>query len=456
MTRATDVGAILVMAAVLAAPGLAQAQTRPTAKAPTTEADAPVSYLVKPGDTLFALSSRYLVKLGDYRTLQRLNKVPNPRHLRPGSTLTIPFPLLKTEVIDARLGAFSGAVTVTRAGQPVAPSRDMVLAENDRIATGANAFATLELPDESRVSLPSNSTLRIVRLRQVLLTGGLRRAFDLDLGKSAASVSPLPTKDSQFLIRTPLSVAAVRGTEYRVAFDPGRGAAAAEVIKGVVGVGSTTPTASAAETPVPAGFGALASAAGVSPPQALLRAPALVRGGRTQEDPQVTFTAEPVPGAAAYHLQLANDAGFVDVFTETVSPTPAASFAGVPDGTFFVRATAIDTDGLEGLPRDYGFERDLNTLSAGGRPAQETTGKMRRFKFRWSAAGAGQRVFELQLFRGGDTTPLVDVPGLTEPELSITDLPPGAYHWRVVATRFKPGQPPSVKTGALQDLQIGE
>lgn len=456
MTRATEVGVWVAIAMAIAAPAAAQSRGPAKVAAPTAEADAPVAYLVKPGDTLFGLSSRYLVKLGDYRTLQSLNKVPNPRHLQPGSTLSIPYALLKTEVIDARLGAFSGAVTVTRGGQAVAVSRNMALAENDRIATGANAFATLELPDESRVSLPSNSTLRIVRLRQVLLTGGLRRAFDLDLGKGTASVTPLPTKDSQFLIRTPLSVAAVRGTEYRVAFDPARASSAAEVIKGVVGVGASAPAASPAEVPVPAGFGARAGADGVKPPQPLLPAPALVRGGRTQEDPVVAFAAEPVTGAAAYHLQLANDAGFVDVFTETVSPTPQAQFDKVPDGTYFVRATAIDADGLEGLPRDYGFERDLNTLDAGAGPAQEKTGKMRRFKFRWSAAGAGQRIFELQLFRGAETTPFVDIPGLTEPELSVTDLPPGAYHWRVVATRFKPGQPPSVKAGALQDLQIGE
>ncbi|WP_304187057.1 FecR domain-containing protein [Phenylobacterium aquaticum] len=455
MTRATDIGVILALAAALAAPGLAHAQGRtpPAPAATAAPADAPVRYLVKPGDTLIGLSSRYLVKVGDYRTLQSLNKVPEPRHLRPGSTLTIPYPLLKTEVIAAQLGAYSGAVTITRAGRAVAATRGLALAEGDQIATGPNAFATLDLPDESRVSLPSNSTLKIARLRQVLLTGGLRRDFELTLGKGTASVSPLPTPDSQFLIRTPLSVAAVRGTEYRVAFDPARASAAAEVIKGVVGL---APTAGPpAETPVPAGFGARASAAGVAPPKPLLPAPTLVRGGRTQEDPQVAFAVEPVAGAGAYHLQLANDAGFVDVFTETVVPAPAASFAGVPDGTFFVRATAIDADGLEGLPRDYGFERDLNTLDAGA-PAQDKTGKIRRFKFRWSAAGSGQRLYELQLFRGAETTPLVDVPGLTEPELSVTDLPPGAYHWRVVATRFKPGQPPSVKAGALQDLQIGE
>lgn len=419
----------------------------------TAPADPPVAYKVKAGDTLVGLGARYLVKTADYRTVQRLNRVRNPRRLQVGSALNIPAPLLKSEPIPAVLAAYSGRVTLTRAGRPLAPARDLALLEGDQIATGPNAFATVALPDESRVSLPSNSTLVIVRLRQVVLTGGLKRTFDIQLGKGAAQVTPLPTPDSQFLIRTPLSVAAVRGTDYRVAYDPARATAQAEVIKGVVGV---SPIASApAETPVPAGFGAQAGATGVSAPQALLPAPALTRGGRTQEDPQVAFTIEPVTGAARYHLQLANDAGFVDVFAETETAGTSATFDVVPDGVYFVRATAIDAAGLEGLPRDYGFERDLNVLGA-DQPKAETVGRMKRFKFRWSAAGAGARVFQLQVFRGDSPTPYADLPGLTESEVSLTDLPPGAYRWRVIATRFKPGQPPSVKVGGFQDLQIGQ
>lgn len=445
-TMTAGLAAALVLAASSAA-----AQPRASA----APAEAPVTYKVQPGDTLIGLGGRYLVKAADYRAVQKLNRVKDPRRLPAGSSLTIPYPLLKSEPIPAALAAFSGRVTITRAGRPVAPARDMVLQEGDQIATGPNAFATLALPDESRVSLPSNSTLVIVRLRQVVLTGGLKRTFDIQLGKGAAQVTPMPTPDSQFLIRTPLSVAAVRGTEYRVAYDPDRATAQAEVIKGEVGVAPAATGQALPETPVPAGFGARAAASGVSAPRALLPAPALVRGGRTQEDPKVIFTLEPVAGAARYHLQLANDAGFVDVFTETETDGPGAVFDQVPDGVYFVRATAIDAEGLEGLPRDYGFERDLNVLDASQAQA-EAAGKMKKFKFRWSSAGAGTRIFQLQVFRGDSPTPYADLPGLAEPEVSLTDLPPGAYRWRVIATRFKPGQPPSVKVGAFQDLQIGQ
>ena len=47
-----------------------------------------------------------------------------------------------------------------------------------------------------------------------------------------------------------------------------------------------------------------------------------------------------------------------------------------------------------------------------------------------------------------------DQPGLAEPQLTLVDLPPGTYGWRVSALRFKDGKV-TEKVGPLQTLQIG-
>jgi hypothetical protein len=50
------------------------------------------------------------------------------------------------------------------------------------------------------------------------------------------------------------------------------------------------------------------------------------------------------------------------------------------------------------------------------------------------------RSFRFQLFAGTEATaPIIDQPGLTEPQLTLTDLPPGLYSWRISATRVKNG-----------------
>ncbi len=439
------VGAGLILVSMLGTGG-ANAQARGAAPA-----EPPVAYVVKPGDTLIGLGRAYLTKPGDYRAVQKTNRVQQPRRLRPGSQLNIDPNLLKSTPIAASLSAFTGPVFVETGGQRVPARIGMGLAEGQTVITGANAFVTFEMEDGSRVTLPSNTSVRITRLRQVLINNAPQRVFQLDQGRSAISATPTQNPAGRFEVRTPVSVSAVRGTEFRVGADGDK--AQTEVLKGAVGVDAGAVVTSA--PPVAAGFGVSATAGGVSAPVKLLPAPKLGAGGQNQGDKTVHFAVEPLAGAGAYRLQLSRDAGFVDIFAEATTRDPAADFGEVPNGTYFVRLTALDAGGLEGFPGDYSFDRDLDTLDAAA-PGDVREGKHRKFLFRWSSAGDGARNYRFQLFAGGDAkVPLVDQPGLTEPQLTLTDLPPGTYGWRVVAVRFKNGTV-TEKVGPLQTLQIGK
>ncbi len=450
---------ILSWAAALAlasTPALAAppAKARPPVARPTS-GDPPVSYVVQRGDTLIGLGRNYLRKPGDYRQVQTANQISRPTAMPVGKTLVIAPGLLKTTPIDARLSAFSGRVEVETNGQRALAQAGMTIQEGQRIITGPGAFATFEMEDASRVTLPSNTAMRVVRLRTVTLTNAPQRVFKLDEGRGTISATPNGNPNGRFEVRTPVSISAVRGTEFRVGATKGEKGdkAQTEVIKGGVGVGlgEANPTG----TPVPAGFGVTATPAGVSLPVALLPAPKLGDGGQTQGDKTVHFAVQPVAGAAAYRLQLSRDAGFVDLFAEATQGQPSVDFGALDNGTYFIRLTALDAGGLEGLPADYSFDRDLDVLEPGASPSAEQNGKHRNFLFRWSAAGDGVRTFRFQLFAGTEATaPIVDQPGLNEPQLTLTDLPPGAYSWRVSATRFKNGAI-TEKVGPLQSLQIG-
>ncbi|WP_165185790.1 FecR domain-containing protein [Caulobacter soli] len=432
---------------VVAAP---PAKAKPPASKPAP-GDPPVNYVVQRGDTLIGLGRSYLRKPGDYRRVQTANQISRPTSLPTGKTLIIDPNLLKTTPIDARLSAFSGQVEVETNGQRAPARAGMTIQEGQRIITGPGAFATFEMEDASRVTLPSNTAVRVERLRSVVMTNAPQRVFKLEQGRSTIQATPNPNPNGRFEVRTPVSISAVRGTEFRVGASADK--AQTEVIKGGVGVGlgEIQPTGA----PVPAGFGVTASPAGVSLPVALLPPPKLGDGGQNQGDKTVHFTVQPVPGATAYRLQLSRDAGFVDLFAEATQSQPAAEFGAVDNGTYFIRLTALDAGGLEGLPADYSFDRDLDVLEPGASPAAEQNGKHRNFLFRWSAAGDGVRTFRFQLFSGTEATnPIVDQPGLSEPQLTLTDLPPGAYSWRVAASRFKNGAI-TEKVGPLQSLQIG-
>jgi hypothetical protein len=441
----------------LAIPRASPAQPIPGSAMATSE-NAPILYTVKAGDTLYDLGRAWLNTPSNWRLVQRDNQIRDPRRLTPGSIIRFNPALLKTRPLDAHLAAFSGAVQVEIDGRSVPPRVGLTINEGARLRTGANAFATLELSGESRVTLPSNSAVRVVRLREILLSEAAQRIFVLDEGRSDVMATPSRTPQSIFQIRTPLSVSAVRGTEFRVSANPAAGRAITEVLEGKVGVSSDA--APTGETLTAKGFGVAITAAGVGELTQLLPPPNITRGGRVQSEPVVSFAAEPASGGASYRFQLANDAGFVDIFAEAETARTEAgggevSFNGIANGTYFMRATAVDAGGIQGLPRAYSFERDLNTLEAGP-PGTETAGKTKRFLFRWSASGEGERTYRFQLAKGDDLDhPIVDLPGLGEPRVTVTDLPAGAYSWRVIATRFRAGVF-TEKVGAPQTLRIGE
>ena len=445
MNRAA--GASLLLAAALAT-SAARAQT-------SAPAEPPVAYMVKPGDTLIGIAARYMNRPSDYRAVQKANGVARPTRLRSGSQLNIDPNLLKATPIVASLSAFSGPVLIETGGQSTPARVGMPLREGQGVVTGPGAFATFELEDGSRVTLPSNTRVRIAKLRQVLINNAPQRVFQLDQGRGTISATPNQTPGARFEVRTPVSVSAVRGTEFRVGADGDK--AQTEVLKGAVGVDAGAVATGGA--PIPAGYGVGVSASGVSEPVKLLPAPKLGPGGQTQSDKVVRFTVQPLEGAAAYRLQLARDAGFIDIFAETVTkaaaqPPSAAEFGAVSNGTYFVRLTALDAHGLEGFPADYSFDRDLDTLDAGA-PRDSREGKHRKFLFRWSSAGDGTRNYRFQLFAAKDPDrPLVDQPGLSEPQLTLTDLPPGEYAWRVAVVRFKDGAV-TEKLGPPQTLRIG-
>lgn len=419
--------------------------------------DPPVPYIVRPGDTLIGFAVAYLRNPSDYLSVQRANQISRPKALKIGSTLLIDPNLLKSTPIDARFSAVSGPVELETNGAKAPARAGMALIEGQRIITGPGAFATFEMADASRVTLPSNTSLRIERMRQTILNNAPQRVFHMDQGRGVISATPNPNPNGRFEVRTPVSISAVRGTEFRVGQDPGGAKAQTEVLKGAVSVNLAEATTSG--PPVAAGFGVSATAAGVGAPVELLPPPKLGEGGQRQSDEIVRFTIQPVDKAAAYRLALSRDAGFVDIFSEATTQTttqiPTAEFGQVPNGTYFLRLTAIDKGGLEGLPSDYSFDRDLDVLQPGGAPSAQASGKHRNFLFRWSAAGDGVRSFRFQLFAGADAVaPIVDQPGLSEPQLTLTDLQPGTYGWRVSAVRFKDGTF-TEKVGQMQTLQIG-
>ena len=436
--------------ALLVSSSPAYAQSRATA-AP----DDAIDYRVQRGDTLIDLAIAYLNRPADYRQLQRRNRVANPRRMATGRNLAFPVSLLRADPDQARIASFRGAVTLTQGPASGAPSQGQSVSEGAVLTTGANAFVRLALSDGSHVVVPSNSRVRLTRLRRYALNGAVDHAMTVEAGRAESRVTPRQ-RPGGFVVRTPVSVSAVRGTEFRVAFNDAADRSATEVIEGRVEVESGD---GLVETVAAAAEGVAASATGaVLVP--LLPVPALTRPDEVQSGREAVFDIDALSGADRYRGRLATDAGMVDAFAETDSASGERrlTFAGLTDGAYFLRLSALSPDGVEGRSTTYSFIRARNGV--GGLASSNSALDGRRFyRFRWEAEGEGEARFRFQLSREGadgapEGSPLIDHPGLTDQAFTLTDLPPGVYTWRVQGARHRFGRLLQVWSEP-QQLRIG-
>lgn len=382
-----------------------------------------VDYRFKAGDTLLGLASRYLEGRDPSAAVQKRNGITDPTKIRPGTVLKIPNRLLRGTQLEARLVAYSGDVTLRLRSKSLSREIGTLVPEGSDIATGQVGFLTISIEGGSKITIPSQSRVRMARLRRYLLNGATDIDLAIDKGRIETSASPIRDPKSLFRLRTPIAVSAVRGTVFRIGYDGPDKPSLTEVVEGSVAVDTGTKPSL-----VPTGFGIAAPKSGPLAQEELLPAPAVTNAGMIQSGRDLRFALAPIAGAVGYHSQIARDAGFVDIVSESRSDASNVRFDGLPDGTYFVRAMAIAASGLEGLSETFAFRRQLTLIEAISSP-QPTSGA---FRINWVARQQGKATYRFQLFTlGNENLPLIDEPGLETSGITLTSLAPGSYQWRV-------------------------
>lgn len=408
--------------------------------------DGDITYTVQPADTLYGLTGEYLVNAAAMNEIRRINRVRNPRLMQIGRTLKIPRRLLKYRPVDLVLQNFSGAVRLSLRNRAISPSIGLAIREGLEIETGRNSFVSIAGTGNSRVSIPSNSRAQIVDARRYLINDQIDIQLRVLKGRGEV-VAPKIDGEGRYRMGTPLSVTAVRGTDFRVAFEPDSEVSLTEVIEGDVLV-----AAGANELATGAGFGVASAGEMLGDKEELLPAPELIEPGKIQTAETVAFAIEPLDGAAGYRTQIARDAGFVDVVTEIINETQEAEFPPLEDGRYFVRSRAISEVGLEGFSRVFTFRRKRVGVAAAAEPAPFDDA----FKFAWRTEGDGESTHAFQLWRADKPGELlVDEVGLSNSAVLISSLNPGTYGWRVATFQIDEGDVIKV-WGPVQELNISE
>jgi hypothetical protein len=405
--------------------------------------DGTLTYRVKKGDTLYGLAAQYMRSQADARRVQRLNRVRNPRRLPVNKRLRLPRELLRYDPVILQVGTFSGPVRIN--GQ--VPAVNQRVFERDVITTQGNGFISFKSNIGAKFTMPSNSTMRLDRARRYLLNGILDIDFTVLKGRGSAGSPRLKDQD-RLQMRTPVATTAARGTEFRVAHLEGEERSLTEVIEGSVNV-----AAGEAEGVTEAGFGVASTQAGIGEAEALLAAVEFIEPGKIQTDEKLTFTLVPQARAQAYRVQVARDAGFLEVVSEVVTTGTQVTFDSLDDARYNIRARAVSASGIEGNSKAESFRRKRLGVSGSAGKSDLLDG----FLFKWQAVGEGARTFAFQLWPEGNRDALiVDETGLIQQSLVLTDLPPGDYQWRIAVIQADPEEGLLKVWGDAQNLGVSE
>ncbi len=144
----------------------------------------------------------------------------------------------RAAVNEVRAVAVQPSVEVHKAGTPedawVPLCKDAVLQQGDEISCDPEGAATLQFADNSTVTVKNTTQLKIASF---FTEGGVvKTEILLKMGEIAAKVHKSEATKSDFRIKSPTSVAAVRGTEFSVFYDPGSKATVTSVKEGTVEV----------------------------------------------------------------------------------------------------------------------------------------------------------------------------------------------------------------------------
>lgn len=395
-------------------------------------------YRVRPGDTLWDFSAAHLKPGHRWQQLQAYNRIADPYHLPPGSTLQVPITWLRAEPARARVVAVSGPALTQLPGQPPDPAlAGQLLPVGSLVETEPEASLTLQFADGSRLLLRGGSRLRLDRLSAYAGGAMADTRLHLQRGRITNTVRKQASGGAaSFQVETPNATSAVRGTVFRV--DAEESGTQAEVLEGSVAVSSGSRKAL-----LPHGYGAAVSArAGAAiRPVPLLPAPNLSALPKLQRKVRPELAWPAVTGAREYRVLVSPTADFASLLVDKAYPDAKAVLPALDDGDYVVRINAVDSHGLEG--RDA-----VARITVQARPEPPyaispvagSTVKDKQPAFRWSGV-ADAAGYIVEVASDADfTQPVAGAREFHGTEFHPAQpMLPGEYHWRV-ATRDRNGR----------------
>lgn len=387
-------------------------------------------YTTRPGDTIWDISKKYLKSVNYWTRVQKHNDVDIAKQLSPGTRLRIPLEWLKTPATTATVVSVSGDVQLESAktGEISALSSKQPLNIGDSIQTGENASALVQFADGSTLLLQKNTRVIFNTVSAYGQTGMVDTRLRLQQGRVETSVIPQGTSGSRYEITTPAAVAAVRGTQFRVAYEADQKTMGSEVVEGKINL-----AAESKQQPVNQGFGSITEKG--KPPQEpvkLLEKPELSNISNRVRYLPFKLNWPALEGAEQYRIQFSPADMSETLVYDKTSASNQYSIDNIADGNYILRIRGIDKHGLEGFNAEHSLNIDTNFPEVSlASPVQNEEFTEPPYSFGWQTTKAVQK-YHIQIASDIDFSNLIYDEYTESNSLMLTNqLPLGNYYWRV-------------------------
>jgi len=326
--------------------GLAFAQPQDTDRPP-------IEYRVQKEDSLSLIVSRYLTGNDVIGELKLANPNLNFSSLMTGQIVLLPRQIIRYRRATAVVSYLKCNEPVTFRTSNVILRIGTIVEQNDIIQIPSLCQLSLSFEDKSTVRMPSGGTIEIQTLRK----NPFERSPEVNLalldGNIEVKVPKRQKNDAAFQVRTPNSVAGVRGTEFRVGFDRASGKGTVEVSAGLVGARGMDETE---EKNVNAQFGVAIAATGASGDVEKLPSPVRFDSVQAQQDPNwFLFVFKRDPDATSYDVRQYATANPVDVLDTMQYKHPRYLSMRTTTTAQFLNWTAKTASGLRGDSETFGI-----------------------------------------------------------------------------------------------------
>jgi len=390
------------------------------------------TYTTRPGDTIWDISKKYLKSVNYWERLQKHNNVDIAKRLAPGNRLRIPLEWLKNQAAPAIAVNITGSVKYksTVNEEFLILKAKQTIDIGDMILTDTDGSALIQFADGSTLLVQSNSQVTFNTLSSHGSSGMVDTRFRLQQGRIETSVKPMRNSNSRYEITTPAAVAAVRGTQFRVAYTEEQQVMSSEVVKGSVNV-----SAEGVETLVKKGFGIVTKRG--HPPQEpvkLLKKPELNKLPNKIKHLPYSFSWPALIDAEKYRIQV-SPAKSPDILNfDVTTAEPAFTLSSLENGHYIFRVRGVDKINLEGFNAEHKFEinTSLPTVKLIS-PANNIDLNKEPYHFEWSFENNVTQ-YHLQVSTDNKFQKIIIDQIEDKNTVSLDEnLKTGQYFWRVAA-----------------------